>query len=294
MSERQARSVGVHSGPFHADEVTACSLLIVFGLVDKEKIVRTRDPSLLKKCQYVCDVGGIYDPTRLYFDHHQHEYEGPMSSAGMILLYLKEEGILPEDEYHYLNDTMIQAVDLDDNGIKGDELRGVCTFSDVILQFNPPHYNAKSQECDKYFFQALDFVVGHLERKLERHRRQLAAQEIVKKVMERDTECLYFDQAVPWLENFFLLGGQQHPARFVMMPNAQGWKLRGIPPNHEEEMSVRHPLPEEWAGLLDEELQKVSGIPGAIFCHKGRFISIWKTKEDAEKALNYTLNLKEV
>ena len=92
----------------------------------------------------------------------------------------------------------------------------------------------------------------------------------------------------------FLLGGQQHPARFVMMPNAQGWKLRGIPPNHEEEMSVRHPLPEEWAGLLDEELQKVSGIPGAIFCHKGRFISIWKTKEDAEKALNYTLNLKEV
>nr|NGX32100.1 hypothetical protein [Candidatus Anoxychlamydiales bacterium] len=35
------------------------------------------------------------------------------------------------------------------------------------------------------------------------------------------------------------------------------------------------------------DLQKVSKIDGAIFCHKGRFISIWKTKEAAIKALKY-------
>ena len=54
-------------------------------------------------------------------------------------------------------------------------------------------------------------------------------------------------------------------------------------------MKVRHPQPQKWAGLLDEELKKVTGIPGAIFCHKGRFISVWESKEDALRALELVL-----
>ena len=54
-------------------------------------------------------------------------------------------------------------------------------------------------------------------------------------------------------------------------------------------MKVRLPQPKQWAGLLDEDLKRISGIPGAIFCHKGRFISVWETREDALKALEYTL-----
>lgn len=56
------RSFGTHDGSFHADEVTACSLLLLFDLIDREKIKRTRDPEELARCDYVCDVGGIYDP----------------------------------------------------------------------------------------------------------------------------------------------------------------------------------------------------------------------------------------
>ena len=55
-------------------------------------------------------------------------------------------------------------------------------------------------------------------------------------------------------------------------------------------MKVRLPLPQEWAGLLGEELQKLSGIQGAVFCHKGRFVSVWETKEDAIAALDYILS----
>jgi uncharacterized UPF0160 family protein len=57
-------------------------------------------------------------------------------------------------------------------------------------------------------------------------------------------------------------------------------------------MQVRMPLPVEWAGLMDEDLKKASGIKGAIFCHKGRFISVWETKEDAIKALEFVLRRK--
>jgi uncharacterized UPF0160 family protein len=96
---------------------------------------------------------------------------------------------------------------------------------------------------------------------------------------------LIFDESLPWMDNFFELGGESHPAQFVIMPSGPHWKLRGIPPSMNERMKVRTPLPENWGGLREEELRKVSGIPGAIFCHKGRFISIWETKEDALKAL---------
>ncbi len=55
---KSPRSVGIHDGTFHADEVTACALLILFDLVDIKHIVRTRDPELLANCEYVCDVWG--------------------------------------------------------------------------------------------------------------------------------------------------------------------------------------------------------------------------------------------
>jgi len=95
--------------------------------------------------------------------------------------------------------------------------------------------------------------------------------------------ALIFEESIPWMENFFELGGEVHPAQFVIMPSGDHWKLRGIPPSLNERMKVRRPMPEAWAGLRDEELKKVSGVKGAIFCHKGRFISIWETKYPCSK-----------
>ena len=43
------RSVGTHDGTFHADEVTACALLLLFDLVDGNKIIRTRQLGTLEK-----------------------------------------------------------------------------------------------------------------------------------------------------------------------------------------------------------------------------------------------------
>ena len=101
------RSFGTHDGSFHADEVTACALLLVFDLIDFNSIVRSRDPEVLQSCEYVCDVGGIYDPAKKRFDHHQISYDGDLSSAGMILMYLEEIGIISEDLYNYFNLSLI-------------------------------------------------------------------------------------------------------------------------------------------------------------------------------------------
>lgn len=281
----EPRSLGTHDGSFHADEVTACSLLLLFDRIDRDKIYRTRDVKRLYICDYVCDVGGIYDPGKRRFDHHQIDYKGAFSSAGMVLLYLKEQGLIEPHLYEYFNKVIIMGVDAHDNGVAKLE-PGITSFSMVISNFLPIHYEASDEEMNQAFFQAVDFAMGHLDRLRKRHFYTLECRAEVKKAMIQGTNALIFDKSIPWMENFFELGGELHPAQFVIMPSGDHWKLRGIPPNLAERMKVRHPLPEEWAGLREGELSKVSGIPGAIFCHKGRFISIWETKEDAIKALH--------
>lgn len=285
------RSFGTHSGSFHADEVTACALLLFFELIDRDKIVRTRDLRHLECCDFVCDVGGEFDPKRRRFDHHQSQYDGDLSSAGMVLAYLKEENIISGKLYDYFNRFLVYGVDQVDIG-KWAPKYGECAFSQVIATFVCPSSEASEVEFFEAFEEALDFVLSHLGRMVRKFEYIEKCSEFVIRVMKEMDECLIFDRGMPWLEAFFENGGESHRAEFVIMPAGDQWKLRGIPPSYDRRMEVRRPLPAEWAGLLGEELQKKSQIEGAVFCHKGRFISIWKTKEDALRALKHILGKK--
>ncbi|HSW72871.1 MAG TPA: MYG1 family protein [Chlamydiales bacterium] len=283
-----SRSFGTHDGSFHSDEVTACALLLLFDIIDRDKVHRTRDLNLLTGFEYVCDVGGIYDPKIKRFDHHQVEYRGNLSSAGMILKYLLDQKIMSPELYDYFNNSLIIGIDAHDNGLAKLE-PGYSSFSQIISNFLPIEYSAGPSEFQTAFFQALDFVYDYLFRLRKRFEYTSSCREKVKKCMEKSKFAMIFDEPLPWMENFFELGGESHPALFVVMPTGVHWKIRGIPPSLRDRMKVRLPLPQEWAGLHDHDLKKVTQIKGAIFCHKGRFISIWETKEDAMKALHYLL-----
>lgn len=286
------RTVGTHDGSFHADEVTACALLLLFGLIDASGIVRTREPAKLAQCEFVCDVGGIYDPARKLFDHHQVDYEGELSSAGMVLQYLKDQAIINDKEYRLFQDSLVLGVDAHDNG-KDLLIQGYCTYSHVIANFRPIPYDPGLQEEEAAFFEALRFALHHLDRLWKRYQYVQSWRSIVEKKMAARSDYLIFDEGIPWQELFFELGGEGHPAKFVLMPSGPHWTVRGIPPNYKNKMQVRQPHPLHWAGLLEGQFREVSGIPGAIFCHKGRFISVWETKEDAIKALDYILQCEE-
>ncbi len=287
-NEKQKRSCGTHDGTFHADEVTACALLILFNQIDEDKIIRTRDLDLLTRCAFVCDVGGYYIPSEKLFDHHQADYQGPLSSAGMILKYLHESELIPHKEFELLNDTLVRGIDAHDNG-RDPQLPGYSTFSHVISNFTPIRHDCSAEEQNDSFHQALKFTLNYLSRLRQRNAYTRSCQDIIQATMSKNQEYLLFEENIPWIEMFFELGGVHHPAQFVIMPADHHWKLRGIPPSMKERMKVRVPQPKEWAGLLNDELKEASGIEGAVFCHKGRFISVWETKEDALKALDYTL-----
>jgi uncharacterized UPF0160 family protein len=287
------RSFGTHSGTFHADEVTACALLLLFDRIDVHNIFRTRNLSVLDKCQYVCDVGGIYEPKALKFDHHQSTYRGDLSSAGMILLHFKEQKIISDDVYIHFNRLLIHGIDAHDNG-RSEAEYGICTFSNVISNFVPIHYDASEKDQDIAFHEAVKFTLAHLDRMLKRFNYVQSCKQQVLDAMALKQKYLYFEQALPWIDVFFENGGEGHPALFVIMPSGNHWKLRGIPPSSSDRMKVRVPFPEKWAGLLDDDLKKASGIQGGIFCHKGRFISVWETRDSAFEALKDVLEREEL
>lgn len=274
------RSFGAHDGTFHADDVTACALLILCNLVDPKQIYRTRDPHILERCEYVCDVGGVYDPQIKRFDHHQVDYTGPLSSAGMVLEYLRTMRLLPQKEIEALNISLIRGIDAHDNG-KDPQISGYCFFSHIISNFTPIHNDASEEEMQAAFIDSVTFTLGHLTRFLERIRYNQSCRGEVQKAMTTFRDTLIFDHHIPWMDAFFELDGERHPASFIIMPIGDQWKLRGIPPTSDDRMRVRVPLPESWAGLMDKDLKTASGIDGAVFCHKGRFISVWRTKEAA-------------
>lgn len=145
------KNIGTHSGRFHADEVLACCMLTKYtSLYHNAKITRTRSPEILEKQDILVDVGGIYDPTKNRFDHHQKEFQDffdenhkiRLSSAGLIykhfgreiLRNLIQEHILKEvvnynvkieltesfieEIFQKLYNIFIQTVDAIDNGVE--------------------------------------------------------------------------------------------------------------------------------------------------------------------------------
>ncbi|WP_108623845.1 MYG1 family protein [Candidatus Similichlamydia epinepheli] len=288
-SKRIPRSLGTHDGTFHADEVTACALLLICNCIDRELIFRTRDPIVLDKYEYVCDVGGVFDQNCKRFDHHQIEYEGELSSCGMILNFLEESGSFSKLQATALRNTLVFGIDEDDCG-RYSKQKGVCTFSMVISNFNALRPFTR-EEQENAFHAALDFCLGYLRRFLKRQEHVLSSFETVKKTLQESNLALIFDESMPWVESFFLAGGADHPALFLVMPSHNEWHLRSIPESLENPMRSRRYLPECWAGLFGEEFEKESKIKGGIFCHKNRFLSVWKTKKASLEALEFVLKL---
>jgi uncharacterized UPF0160 family protein len=238
---------------------------------------------------YVIDVGGVYDEQNHLFDHHQSSYKGHFSSAGMVAAFLHKKGYYDDELYTFLRKELLDHIDAFDNGRVSREVLNTPTFSHVVENFVPVALDASKEQMNSAFFEALEFALGHFQRTVERFKYRVSCKKIVQQVMLQSKEILVFDSQIPWLENFFDLGGEQHPALFIVMPVPNGWKLRVVPKTYEERMGARKDLPKVWGGLSDQEFEKVSKIKGAKFCHKGLFISIFDSKEAALQAATFSV-----
>ncbi|EPS63763.1 hypothetical protein M569_11020, partial [Genlisea aurea] len=92
MSTASVKQVGTHNGSFHCDEALGCFMIRLTQKFAGAHIVRTRDPEVLQSLDAVLDVGGVYDPEKDRYDHHQNGFQEvfgygfttKLSSAGLV------------------------------------------------------------------------------------------------------------------------------------------------------------------------------------------------------------------
>lgn len=278
-------TVGTHSGTFHADDVLAFSLIRTFVDADAD-VVRTRDPHQLAACDIVVDVGGAFDPATLRFDHHQGSYEGPRSSAGMVLDWLEESERVSSDLANHLRDRVVEYIDAVDTGREAPRVDVPC-FARLVETVGLGCDTADQQL--QAFWKASDIGRTLLDGLVRGHERIAAAKAHVAERMDEAVaegrSFILLDHYVPWKPAYFELGGEDHPTDYVLFPSEDAtWKLVAIPPTLGQ-FEQKRPLPASWAGKMNEELADVTGTHEAVFCHKNRFIAVFRSKEATLEAM---------
>ncbi|CAG7833153.1 unnamed protein product [Allacma fusca] len=304
------KSIGTHNGKFHCDEVLACSMLKELPEYSDAEIIRTRDEEILKTCDIVVDVGGVYDPEKLRFDHHQKTFTESMStlrpgcrfttklsSAGLVyhhfglaviarILDKKESDEVVQELYEKMYENFIEEIDAVDNGIPLNDFpmryRINTTLSQRVGALNSSWRDPHPDELQG-FQTAMQLVGKELKEKIHHYATDWwEAFSNVKTAVENRFEVDSSGEIMelvsggcPWKEHLVKLENDleiETPIKFVIFPdNAGAWRVQAVPKSPDSFL-LKVPLLPAWQGLRDKELQEASGLPTAIFVHANGFI----------------------
>jgi uncharacterized UPF0160 family protein len=124
-------------------------------------------------------------------------------------------------------------------------------------------------------------------REIKRANDRAVSAKIVKGIYEKtdDKRLVIMDEHYSWRKTI-----KNYPEPlFVVLPKTDGtWSVDTIVVTGEK-FKRRLYFPMSWGGKRDEELEKVTGVKGSIFCHNDRFICITKTKDGAIKLAQLAL-----
>lgn len=287
-----------HNGSFHADDVFAAATLVLF--LEKEnkswEIIRTRDEEIIKRGDFVFDVGLVYDKEKNRFDHHQIGGAGKRNnieyaSFGLVWDKYGEAVCGSREVADFLEKKIVQPIDAGDNGIDLIELKTNVRpyFLQTFLKlFIPSWKNVDEESLLIGFLEAVNFAKNLLRKEIELALDYKEGEEKVKEFYQKaeDKRVVVLDQKYPWLD----VATTFPETLFVVFPrlNDETWGAEGVfvgLPSFEK----RKNFPESWAGLRDEALEKETGVEGAVFCHRGRFMVVAKTKEAVLELVNLTL-----
>lgn len=283
-----------HSGTMHTDDIFSTAFLDLY--LGNIKVFRTTDiPADISEDVIVYDIG------RGKFDHHQEDAlkrDTGITYCGFGLLwkefgrdFLTKRGIdNVEDVFNTFDKDLIEAIDADDNGVfpKIEASYKVKTLSEVFKLFNPG-YKSGQKENDQ-FKKAVTFAKVIIEEELVSVIGKVIAKEQVLKALEKkENHTLYLDEYMPY-EQTVLTTESAADVYFAVYPsNRGGYGIKTIPISQEDH-TKRLDFPASWAGLVDEELENVSGIKGLRFCHSTRFLATCDSLETAKLVIVKTLN----
>ncbi|MDO6588935.1 MYG1 family protein [Loktanella sp. D2R18] len=283
-----------HSGGFHADELL--SSVVLSRLFPDAQIVRSRDKQMLTPAanKIIYDVGGDYDPDRQIFDHHQRpnplrEDDQPYSSFGLIWAhyghaYLATFNVPTDDiaEVHAAFDSkFVLPIDLLDNGAMEPSVAGplsILTLPSLLGSLKPVFDDPSPTADDDAFIAALPVAGAFVEATIRNLAAKARARALVTAAIETagTSPILELPMGMPYRSALDAAGADH--MLFVVTPRGGDWTLGGIKLSNDT-FDQRADLPAAWAGLTDKALEDASGVPGAKFCHNGRFIAVASSRD---------------
>lgn len=260
------------------------------GLVDAREpcwVVRTRTPALLKLAKenpdvIVLDVGGELDPGKLNFDHHQGsmtdgwEDGTPYSSTGLAWRWLQSQGLLHGMDSQMqaeIEVLLIRPLDAHDNGVS------VHDDAETVEAYNRSagDFDGQALQFDKalsFMRDVLDNTIYRATVKLQA-RRQLEAGWTMAQA--RGENFVILEEAMGYNDGTGLLkelsGGQ---AMMLGIPGRGNLYSVISVSGDEGRFSVRCPVPEEWRGRMDFEVDIDGRRTALAFAHKTGFMCVVK------------------
>lgn len=265
METVEIKKILTHDGFFHADEVFAVAWLRYNWHFFDVPLIRTRDKGIIEAALSdpnicVIDVGSTYDVKMLNFDHHQ----SPDLDASNMLVCREFIGYRHDvEECAEVIKNIMQGVsdwDTNKNDIVNrfsNEYPGIQNISQMIAAFNIDPRNPEIQ--DEVFGKAVDFAIIIIMNAFENAKRAIEARKnYANHSLTKD--------GIPIWEEFCGTWKDTNEFKYSIQPNPQGWALLAA-------NSTENPLP------TADAIKEVA--PNLIFAHIGRFIAVFKTKEEA-------------
>lgn len=291
------KTVAVHSGNFHPDDVFAVATLSIL-LNGNIKVIRTRDEAEITKADYVADVGHIYDPATNRFDHHQEGGAGfrdgkiTYSAFGLVWKTYGEKICGSKKVADIIDKKLVSIIDADDDGLDICEktLPGMSPFTltDVIYAMRPT-WKEENLNIDQIFLKAVFFAKEVLLRQIKIANDDMEAEGLVDEIYNNS-----FDKRMIVFEKEYLPKNllYKYPEPLFIIYEGRDkkmWRVTTIEKG-ENTYECRKNFPENWWGKKGDEFAKITGVEDALFCrNKGIFAGV-KTKEGAIKLAQIVLN----
>ncbi len=294
------KKIVTHNAIFHSDDVFAVATALL--IYPDAEVIRTRDEDLIRTADIVLDVGEIYDADKNRFDHHQFGGAGdrengiPYSSFGLIWKKFGEEITGSRFVMERIDQSLVQAIDAGDNGVD--------LFKPLVLGAKPYHINKVIDQYrptwkegggwDERFLECVGWANGFLKRLIQVERDMAEGENVVLDAYRSapDKRLVVIDEKYDLGRGLVtqVLSNLPEPFYVVLYRHDhQQWQLVAVRMNNDT-FDLRKPLPESWAATHDAELEKESGVIGALFCHRRCFMCTAKTREAAIELAQAALN----
>lgn len=317
--------IQTHNGRLHSDECAAVALLTNYYARKNigVSVLRSRDPSKFEESDILVDVGGVYDPELLKFDHHQPSFKEiwdsksstPLSAAGLIWRHFGQEIVemyltANSEQYDYsqnhTEDTildltniiyhkLIEEIDANDNGVvltnsESLNIPGIISAINCQDTSNDELQNENFNKAVNLIGSIFDIKFKEIIDSYFNYSKDL---ESVKKY---DIKSAYFivKEKIPTIFKCLNELDPKLNVKFLIFENVS--KDTSNDSNHKVEYTIKarnrndkkfHPI---CPIISEEELRsKVNNPDDIIFVHKGGFLAKTTTLEAAEDIIVFSM-----